>query len=493
MQDVIIIGGGVIGCAIARELSRYKLDVLLLEAHGDVGRGTSGANSGIVHAGYDPKPGTFKARFNVKGNLMYDQLAKELDFGFSRCGAYVIAFNDEDMKTIDDLLERARINGVEGCYKMTREEILEREPNVNPEIKGGMFHDSGVCLSYEVVIAFAENAMQNGVSILVDNEVTDIKQLPDRTFEVTTGKGTYHGKRVINCAGIFADKISEMAGAEVIKQQPRRGDYFIYDKKHKGFVNGVIFPCPGPMGKGVLVIPMPEGNTVIGPSSTDTDLRDSNYTLQEDLDFVWNNATHCCPDLPRTDVITSFMGLRAEGVDYHDFYIKASDKVRGFVNLSCIASPGLTSAPAIAEYVAEEILRDQLGLPLVPNPDFDPIRKGIQHYFDRDWKEREALIAEDPHYGRIVCRCETVTEGEIVDAIKRVPGKVTLGAIKYRTRAGMGRCQGGFCTCRIMDIIHRETGMPKEEITTRGYDSNIVVGKIKQFSAQGVSDNDKEC
>jgi glycerol-3-phosphate dehydrogenase len=230
---------------------------------------------------------------------------------------------------------------------------------------------------------------------------------------------------------------------------------------------------------------------IIGPSSSDTDLRDSNYTLQEELDFVWNNATHCCPGLPRTDVISSFMGLRAEGVEYHDFYIKASDKVRGFINLICIASPGLTSSPAIAEYVAQ-ILRDELHLPMEPNPDFNPRREGIQHYFHKSWEERAQLIAQNPEYGRIVCRCETVTEGEIVDAISRTPGTVTLGAIKYRTRAGMGRCQGGFCTCRIMDIIHRETGMPKEEITTRGNDSNIVVGKIKQFGAKGGAEDDQE-
>ncbi|MFZ5974506.1 MAG: NAD(P)/FAD-dependent oxidoreductase [Bacillota bacterium] len=492
MLDVLIIGGGVIGCAIARELSRYKLDIALVEAKCDVGKGTSSANSGIVHAGYDPKPGTLKARFNVKGNLMFDKLAEELEFAFHRCGSYVIAFNDDDMKTIDLLLERGKQNGVSGLIKMTREEILEREPNVNPEIKGGMFHNSGVCASYELVIALAENAMQNGVSIFVDNEVTAIKQLPDATFEVTTTKDVFHARHVINCAGIFADVISEMAGAEVIKQQPRRGDYFIYDKKHKGFVNTVIFPCPGPMGKGVLVIPMPEGNMIIGPSSTDTDLRDSNYTLQEELDFVWNNATHCCPNLPRTDVISSFMGLRAEGVDYHDFYIKASDKVKGFINLSCIASPGLTSSPAIAEYVAE-ILRDELHLKMEPNPHFNPKREGVKHFFHKTWEEREQLIKENPEYGRIVCRCETVTEGEIVDAIRRTPGEVTLGSIKYRTRAGMGRCQGGFCTCRIMDIIHRETGMPKEDITTRGDGSNIVVGKIKQFAAEGGTEDDQEC
>lgn len=491
MLDVLIIGGGVIGCSIARELSRYKLDIALVEAKCDVGKGTSSANSGIVHAGYDPKPGTMKARFNVKGNLMFDQLAADLDFGFNRCGSYVIAFNDEDMKTIDKLMEQGRINGVSGLKKMTREEILEREPNVNPAIVGGMFHDSGVCASYELVIALAENAMQNGVSIYLENEVTAIRQLPDGSFEVTTTKDVYHAKHVINCAGIYADKISEMAGAEAIKQQPRRGDYFIYDKKHKGFVNTVIFPCPGPMGKGVLVIPMPEGNMIIGPSSTDTDLRDNNYTLQEELDFVWDNATHCCPDLPRTDVIASFMGLRAEGKDYHDFYIRASDKVKGFVNLVCIASPGLTSSPAIAEYVAQ-ILRDELRLIMEPDPDFNPKREGIQHYFHKNWEERARLIAQNPQYGRIVCRCETVTEGEIVDAIHRVPGTVTLGAVKYRTRAGMGRCQGGFCTCRIMDIINRETGMHKQEITTRGNDSNIVTGKIKQFGTEGGANNDQE-
>lgn len=487
MLDVMIIGGGIIGCSIARELSRYKLDIALVEANTDIGRGTSSANSGILHAGYDPKPGTLKARFNVKGNTMFDQLAEELQFGFHRCGGYVIAFSDEDMEMVDELLERGRENGVEGLYKMTREEILEREPNVNPEIKGGMFHDSGVCASYEAVIAFGENAQQNGVKMYMENKVTAIDQLPDNTFNVTTTKNTFHAKHVINCAGVYADIVAEMAGAEVIKQQPRRGDYYIYDQKHKGFVNGVVFPCPGKMGKGVLTIPMPDGNMIIGPSSTDTDLRDSNYTVKEDLDFVWEHATHCFPNLPRTDVISSFMGLRAEGVDYHDFYIKASEKLPGFVNLACIASPGLTSAPAIAEYVVEEILRDELGLELIPNPDFNPRRKGINHYYEKSWEEREELIKENHQYGRIVCRCETVTEGEIVDAIHRAPGTVTLGSVKYRTRASMGRCQGGFCTCRIMDIINKETGMPKEDITTRGNNSNIVVGKVKQFKVQGGS------
>jgi glycerol-3-phosphate dehydrogenase len=492
MLDVLIIGGGVTGCSIARELSRYKLDVALVEAKCDVGKGTSSANSGIVHAGYDPKPGTMKARFNVLGNLMFDQLAEDLQFAFTRCGSYVVGFDDNDMKTIDKLLIQATLNEVDGCYKVSREELLEREPNLTPEVKGALYHPSGVCASYEMVIALAENAMQNGVKIHCSNEVTAIKQLPDNSFEVTTTQDVYHAKHVVNCAGLFADIISEMAGAEVIKQKPRRGDYFIYDKKHAGFVNTIIFPCPGPMGKGVLVIPMPEGNLVIGPSSTDTDLRDSNYTLQEELDFVWNNATRCCPDLPRTDVIASFMGLRSEGAEYHDFYIKASDKLKGFVNLSCIASPGLTSSPAIAKYVAG-ILRDELHLNMQPDPDFNPRREGIRHFSHMSWEERAGIIEKDPSYGRIVCRCETVTEGEVVDAIHRTPGTVTLGSVKYRTRAGMGRCQGGFCTCRVMDLISRETGMSKEEITTRGEGSNVVVGRIKESAMEGGAEDDKEC
>ena len=492
MLDVLIIGGGVIGCSIARELSRYKLDVALVEANCDVGRGTTGANTGIVHNGYDPKPGTMKARFNVLGNLMFDQLAEDLQFTFNRCGSYVVGFNDEDMLTIQKLMGQSTLNGAPGCYIASREEVMEREPNITPEVKGALFHNSGVCASYELVGAIADNAMQNGVKIHCSNEVTAIKQLPDDSFEVTTTKDQYHAKHVINCAGLFADVIAEMAGAEFIKQKPRRGDYFIFDKKYAGFLNTVIFPCPGPMGKGVLVTPLPEGNILIGPSSTDTDLRDSNYTLQEELDFVWKNATRCFPNLPRTDVIASFMGLRSEGAEYRDFYIKASDKLKGFVNLIGIASPGLTSSPAIAQYVAD-ILRNEFGLQMDPDPEFNPRREGIHHFFHADWEERAKLIEKDPGYGRIVCRCETVTEGEVVDAIHRTPGTVTLGSVKYRTRAGMGRCQGGFCTCRVMDLISRETGMSKEEITTRGEGSNIVMGRIKELEMEGGAEDDKEC
>ncbi|GHU83383.1 FAD/NAD(P)-binding oxidoreductase [Bacteroidia bacterium] len=479
MYDVLIVGGGVIGCSIARELSRTTLNIAVVERNYDLSKETSGANSGCVHAGYDPEPGTLMSKFNVEGSIMFEQLSEDLDFGFIRPGAVLLAFDEEDLKTVDMLLDRARKVHVEGCYKMTPEEILAVEPHVNPDILGGMYMPNGNATPFEMTIAMMENAIENGAELFLNSEVTAIERRQDGVFVVRAGEHTLETRSIINSAGIHAGDISRMAGGEELKQIGRRGDYLLYDTKYGHMIHGTIFPCPSKKGKGVLIIPTVEGNILVGPTSIDTEDIDDKKTIQEELDDVYENALRCIPGLPRDGVIATFMGLRAVG-EKHDFLIEPSKKAPGLLNMWGIASPGLTSSPPMSMYVAE-MLEEMLGEPFESDTEFNPIRKGIKHFAHLSWEQREQLIAQDSRYGRIVCRCESVTEGEIVDALHRTPSVGALDAIKHRTRAGSGRCQGGFCTCRVMEIIHRELGTPIEEICKGHPGSNIVVGQLKDF------------
>lgn len=480
MLDVVIIGGGVIGCSIARELSKYQLKIAVVEAKYDVAKETSGANTGIVHCGYDPEPGTLMAKLNAEGNLLFEQLAEDLNFAFLRNGSVLVAFNDADLEMCGKLLQQATLNHVEGLYHMTPEEIWAMEPNISRDIVGGLFLPNGVVSPFEMTVALIENAVANGTQLYLENTVTSI-QKTDEGFVIETDKGLkLESRLLINSAGLHAGDISEMAGGESFQVTPRRGDYLIFDKKCGDLVSRTIFPCPGPMGKGVLITYTTEGNILVGPTSIDTDSREDTATRQEELDKLWANGDHTLTHLPPRNMnIANYVGIRAIGAQ-HDFYIKPSKQVDGLLNLVGISSPGLTSAPALSIYVVD-MLRD-MGLELEPKPDFHPRRKGIQHFFSRTWEQRKQLIDEDPHYGRIVCRCETVTEGEIVDAIHRSPRAIALDSIKHRTRAGTGRCQGGFCTCRVLEIISRETGIPIEQIKKGDGDSYVVLGKLKEFS-----------
>lgn len=477
MKDVIIIGGGVVGCSVARELSRFDADILLLERGNDVSVGTSKANSGIVHGGYDAKPGTLKAKFNVAGNAMFDALARELDFPFKRNGSMVLCFDKADIGKLLELKEQGVKNGVQGLYIVEGYEAVKAmEPYVSENVVAALVVPNGGIVSpYEMTIAYAENAATNGVEFRFGSEVTAIDKI-DGGLQVTCADGfTAQAKYVVNAAGVYADVINNMISPDKMHITARKGDYELLDKTCGYMASHTLFQMPTKMGKGVLVTPTCHGNILVGPTATDVTDKDDVATTPEELASAFDRALLTMPSLNRRNIITQFSGLRAH-LDTDDFVIGESAAVKGLYNVAGIESPGLSSAPAIAVHVAEEIA-DKLSLGKKAN--FVAERKGIPHFATLSDEERQKLVAENPLYGRIVCRCETVTEGEIVEAIRRKPGAVDMDGVKRRTRQGMGRCQAGFCTPRVMEILSRELGVPMTEVTKRGGNSQFVIGRTK--------------
>lgn len=477
MKDVIIIGGGVVGCSVARELSRFDADILLLERGNDVSVGTSKANSGIVHGGYDAKPGTLKAKFNVAGNAMFDALARELDFPFKRNGSMVLCFDKADIGKLIELKEQGVKNGVQGLYIVEGYEAVKAmEPYVSENVVAALVVPNGGIVSpYEMTIAYAENAATNGVEFRFGSEVTAIDRLDDG-LQVTYADGfTAQAKYVVNAAGVYADVINNMISPDKMHITARKGDYELLDKTCGYMASHTLFQMPTKMGKGVLVTPTCHGNILVGPTATDVTDKDDVATTPEELASAFDRALLTMPSLNRRNIITQFSGLRAH-LDTDDFVIGESAAVKGLYNVAGIESPGLSSAPAIAVHVAEEIAKK---LSLGKKANFVAERKGIPHFATLSDEERQKLVAENPLYGRIVCRCETVTEGEIVEAIRRKPGAVDMDGVKRRTRQGMGRCQAGFCTPRVMEILSRELGVPMTEVTKRGGNSQFVIGRTK--------------
>lgn len=477
MKDVIIIGGGVVGCSVARELSRFDADILLLERGNDVSVGTSKANSGIVHGGYDAKPGTLKAKFNVAGNAMFDALARELDFPFKRNGSMVLCFDKADIGKLLELKEQGVKNGVQGLYVLEGYEAVKAmEPYVSENVVAALVVPNGGIVSpYEMTIAYAENAATNGVKFRFGSEVTAIDKI-DGGLQVTCADGfTAQAKYVVNAAGVYADVINNMISPDKMHITARKGDYELLDKTCGYMASHTLFQMPTKMGKGVLVTPTCHGNILVGPTATDVTDKDDVATTPEELASAFDRALLTMPSLNRRNIITQFSGLRAH-LDTDDFVIGESAAVKGLYNVAGIESPGLSSAPAIAVHVAEEIAKK---LSLGKNANFVAERKGIPHFATLSDEERQKLVAENPLYGHIVCRCETVTEGEIVEAIRRKPGAVDMDGVKRRTRQGMGRCQAGFCTPRVMEILSRELGVPMTEVTKRGGNSQFVIGRTK--------------
>lgn len=477
MKDVIIIGGGVVGCSVAHELSRFAADILLLERGNDVSVGTSKANSGIVHGGYDAKPGTLKAKFNVAGNAMFDALARELDFPFKRNGSMVLCFDKADIGKLLELKEQGVKNGVQGLYVLEGYEAVKAmEPYVSESVVAALVVPNGGIVSpYEMTIAYAENAATNGVEFRFGSEVTAIDRI-DGGLQVTCADGfTAQAKYVVNAAGVYADVINNMISPDKMHITARKGDYELLDKTCGYMASHTLFQMPTKMGKGVLVTPTCHGNILVGPTATDVTDKDDVATTPEELASAFDRALLTMPSLNRRNIITQFSGLRAH-LDTDDFVIGESAAVKGLYNVAGIESPGLSSAPAIAVHVAEEIAEK---LSLGKNANFVAERKGIPHFATLSDEERQKLVAENPLYGRIVCRCETVTEGEIVEAIRRKPGAVDMDGVKRRTRQGMGRCQAGFCTPRVMEILSRELGVPMTEVTKRGGNSQFVIGRTK--------------
>ena len=476
MYDVIIIGGGVVGCAIARELSRYRLNLCVVEKEEDVCCGTSKANSAIVHAGFDAVPGTKKARFNVEGSRMMGELCRRLDVPYRRCGSLVLCFDEADLPRLESLQQRGIENGVEGLEIIDGETLRRREPAVSPRAVAALSAPSGaIVCPFTLTYALAENAAANGTRFCFDTLVETIRPVADG-FCVETDKGVLDSRVVINAAGVYADRFHNQLCAEPITITPRRGEYCLLDHKDGALVSRTVFQLPGAKGKGVLVTPTVHGNLLVGPTADDQQSKDCTATSADGLARLSSAATLSVPSLPLRDVITSFAGLRAHisaGAD--DFIV--GETAPGFFEAAGIESPGLTSAPAIGTYLAEAVA-EHLGAE--KKTDFRAERTGIRPVKDMPFDERQALVQENPAYGQIICRCEQITEGEILDAITR--GARSLDGVKRRVRAGMGRCQGGFCAPRVMEILQREGRLCPTELTKSGGESRLVTDYTKEVA-----------
>lgn len=475
MYDVVIIGGGVTGTAVARELSRYEIKICVVEREEDVCCGTSKANSGIVHAGYDAEIGSLKAKLNVRGNEIMGSLSEELDFPFQRCGSLVICREDDDFSKLQELYERGVKNGVKDLKILNKQEVLELEPNITDDVSTALYAPTaGIVCPFGLNLALAENAYENGVEFRFDTEVKMI-QKTEAGYTLETNQGVLYARCVVNAAGVYADQFHNMVSEKKIHITPRRGDYCLLDKTTGNHVGRTIFALPSRLGKGILVTPTVHGNLLLGPTAIDTKDKEGCNTTQAGLEEVLRKAELNVKNLPLRQVITSFAGLRAHE-DSGDFIIGEVEDAEGFIDCAGIESPGLTSCPAIGEMVAK-ILKEKMGLE--EKSDFVSRRKGILDPKTLSMEERNDLIKEHPAYGNIICRCEMISEGEIIDAIKRPLGAKSLDGIKRRTRAGMGRCQSGFCSPKTMEILARERGINIEEITKSGGRSQIIVGKNK--------------
>ena len=480
MYDVVIIGAGVTGCAIARFLSAFRGSFCVLERSEDVCTGTSKANSAIIHAGFDAAHGSLMAKYNLLGNRMYPELAKELDFEYKNNGSLVLALHEEDIHKLEALMENGRKNGVEKLEIVGRERLKELEPAVGHVPVAALYAPTaGIICPFGATIAFAENACTNGVEFRFDTEVKGLSPAEDENGEscwvVQTAQGVIRTRAVVNAAGVYSDVLHNMVSADKIHITPRRGDYLLLDRKTGGYVRHTVFQVPGKFGKGVLVSPTVHGNTIIGPTAEDIDDKEGVETTAEGFDDLMEKAGFAFDDLPLREVITSFAGLRAHEAR-HDFILGEVKDAPGFFDCAGIESPGLTAAPAIGKEIAAQ-LAEKLGLE--ENPDFVGTRKGFLNVKSLPPDDIAALVKEKPEYGRIVCRCEQVSEGAIIDAIRRPLGARSLDGVKRRVRAGMGRCQGGFCSPRIMDILAREWGVDPADITKAGGHSSVIVGLVK--------------
>lgn len=475
MTDIIIIGAGVSGAAIARELSRYKADVCVLEKEEDVCCGTSKANSGIVHSGIDAPHGTLMAKLNVLGNEMMEGLSRELDFPFKRNGSIVVCRDKDDIPEFQRLYENGVRNGAKGLRILTKSEVKELEPNIAEDVIAALFAPTGgIVCPFGLNIALAENANVNGVEFVFNTEVMDIKKEASG-FALHTNNGIYHAKYVVNAAGVYADRFHNMVSSKKIHITPRKGEYCLLDKTAGSHVSSTVFAVPGKYGKGILTTPTVHGNLLVGPTANDIVDKEAVSTTREGLDEVIRKSGLNVKDIPYRQVITSFAGLRAHE-EGHEFIIQEVEDAKGFIDCAGIESPGLTSAPAIGKMVAD-MLKDKMNLE--ENGDFVAVRKGILNPETLSKEERKQLIIENPSYGNIICRCEMISEGEIIDAIRRPLGAKSLDGVKRRTRAGMGRCQAGFCSPRTMEIISRELNIPMEEVRKSGRNSKIIVGLNK--------------
>ena len=479
IYDVAVIGGGVVGCAIARELSRWELSICLIERGEDVCSGTSKANSAIIHAGFDAESGTWKAKMNVAGSRMMPELARELDFRFRRNGALVVCLNEDDMPALEALYRRGLENGVEGLRILSGDEARGLEPNLTDSVVAALYAPtSGIVCPFDMTIALAENALANGVEFRL-NECVERIARSDGGYVLQTSKGEISARFVVNAAGVHSDEFNNQVSECKLHITPRKGDYILLDRAAGGHVSSTIFQLPGKLGKGVLVTPTAHGNLLIGPTATDVEDRECASTTRAELDQVIATGALGVKNIPFYQTITSFSGLRAHE-DGHDFVLGEPEDAPGFFNAAGVESPGLSSAPAIGAHIAG-LVAARAGAER--KVDFISARKGFIHAAELGADERAALIRENPLYGRIVCRCEEISEGEIVDAIRRPLGARSLDGVKRRVRAGMGRCQAGFCTPRVMEILALELDMPMETICKNVPGSELLTGKLGEVRA----------
>ncbi|MCD6322959.1 MAG: FAD-dependent oxidoreductase [Clostridiales bacterium] len=469
--DIAIIGAGVVGALVARSLSVFDAKICIIDRHIDAAMGASGANSGIVHAGYDAKPGSLKAKFNILGTAIMPETCRILGVPYNNTGSLVLAFNEEDEIQLRILYDNGIAGGVEGLELISREKAHKMEPNLSPKITSALYAPTaGIVSPYKLNIAAVENAVINGVEFLRETQITDVNG-EKGNFTLETNNSDIKAKIVVNCAGIYADEISAMVGDGFFTLTPRKGEYLLFDKSEGGIVERVIFQPPSEKGKGVLVMTTVDGNLLIGPDANIVESKEENATHVASLEYVYEIAQKTCKKLNLKKVITSFAGLRATP-DTGDFIIGESLIVPGFFNVAGIESPGLSSAPAIAEYVAE-IVNVSLG-GLNKKTNYKPGLDTHEFFRDMELDEKEQIIKENSAYGKIVCRCENVTEAEVLDSIRRPAGARTVDGVKRRTRAGMGRCQGGFCLPVVLEILSKELKIEKEDVLKGDRGSNIL-------------------
>ncbi len=473
--DVVVIGGGIVGTAILRELSKYELSSVLLEAEPDLASGTTKANSAILHAGFDAPTGSAKARTNVRGNFLYHKLKDELGLDIKWTGSLVVATNEEEMATLAELKTRGEANGVAELTILNREETLAREPHLREDICGALLAGTaGICWPFEAAVKFARCAVQNGAEVIRNCQVQDILVEDNQVQAVVTNQGTIKTKVVINAAGVAAASIAKMVGDTSFSITPRKGEYILFDKSAgAGMVNGVVFPTPTKTSKGCLVCATTHGNVFIGPNAQDMEDTNDHSVTASGMQEIIAAAYKLIPALPMGAAITEFAGLRA--VSSNGDFVIGTSMVGGFINAAGMQSPGLTAAPAVAEEVTAAVAT-VVG-PLTAKKEFTatlPIKKA---FANMSKEEQAEAIANNPLYGRVICRCETITEGEIIEAIHQSCGACTVDGVKRRTRAGMGRCQGGFCGPRVTQIIARELNIPVTAVLKEGHASQMFYDK----------------
>lgn len=475
--DVVIIGAGAVGCAIARELSKYEIDVIVVDKNEDIGGDASKSNSAIIHTGYDAKPGSLESELVVAANPMYDQIVKDLDIPYERVGAILPAITDEQYEQLPAIKEKAFQNKVYDVEYKSKEELLEMEPNLNPDVKGGLhIPREHIIDAFIMVQAFAENANENGVTFLLNSKVIDIEVEANKIKAVKTEKETIQTKYVINAAALHCDDIAAMVGKANYKVVARRGEFFILDKNTSCKVNRIVLPIPTKITKGKLVSPTIHGNLLVGPTAEDLDNKTDKSVTKEGLEGIVNDVKQLIPGLQFQDTIAQFSGLRPNR-NPEGLHVDMYDDLEGYVNLSGVRSTGLTVSVSIAKYVVN--LMQKNGLEIEFKEDFVSTRKGTVNFDKLSLEEKEKVIAENPLYGNIICRCEMITEGEIVDAIKRPLAATSIDAIKRRVRAGMGRCQAGFCGPKLIEIIARELDISIEEVNKNIDGSHMITGKTR--------------